>query len=195
MRKYYLYPIILLIITIISTPSMASLKKWLKKEAIPTVKGERPIEIKPYVSIKNDNQFEFRAGPNDARIQVGNAKVQTHQLAKRLVQAGCVYVSGGDVVRCAPDIIERELLNISDGFDTNNPSTIPQSALPQYSNPVVNTSGPILRPGTVMQPCGCWGFSPSPIAFEPRCARSRVTVNACPGFCQFGGIPYSYVCM
>lgn len=176
-------------------PAEAGIGKWLKKEAIPTLKGERPLEIKPYVSVKSSDNVELRLGINEAKIQIGDVKIQTHQLAKRLAQAGCVYATGGDVLRCAPDIVERELLNIADGLESNSPQAQPAASFPGYPSrqPAVPPEG--LMPGTLMQACGCWGFNPPAFAFEPRCSRSRVVVAQCAGYCQAGGFPYGYVCM
>jgi len=179
---------------LLSLPAEAGLKKWLEKEAIPTIKGERPLEIKPYVSVTNQDKFVFRAGPDDLKVKVGEVTIQTHQLRLRLMQAGCVVATSGDVLTCAPDIIQRELLNIADGINPSDPTTLTGS-MPPYTIPGMPTSAPLFLSGTPMQQCGCWGYNPPLVAFEPRCSISRVVVRACPGTCWGGGMPYGYVCM
>ncbi|MGQ2979843.1 MAG: hypothetical protein ACT6Q9_09135 [Polaromonas sp.] len=187
---------LVLAIAVVVLPATASagIGKWLKKEAIPTLKGERPLEIKPYVAVKSDS-VELKLGTNEAKLQVGNVKIQTHQLAKRLVQAGCIYATNGDVLRCAPDILERELLNIADGIDSNSASAGPATALPSYPSAAGYPTFDGFKSGTLMQYCGCWGFNPPPFAFEPRCSQSRVVLNQCMGACNAGGSPYAYTCM
>lgn len=185
---------ILAAMLLLSLPAEAGLKKWLKKEVIPTIKGERPLQIKPYVSVKNDDKIEFRAGPNSVRIKIGDVTIQTHQLRLRLMQAGCVVATSGDVLTCAPDIVERELLNIADRINPSDPATI-TSSMPPYTIPSAPMSAPLFQSGTLMQQCGCWGYNPPNVAFEPRCSFSRVVVNTCPGVCRGGGMPYGYVCM
>ena len=194
--------LITLMLSVTVSESYAGLGKWLRTEVIPTMSGERPLKIKNHISIKHDNKVEFRVGNNSAKIRVGNVTMQTGNLSQRLAQAGCVYATGGDVLKCAPDIVERELLNIADGINTNgghgniSPSFSPP---PPYFNQVSATMQAMpswsLMPGTTMQTCGCWGYNPAPIAFEPKCSRSRVILRVCNGWCQTGGQPYGYVCM
>ena len=51
-----------------------------------------------------------------------------------------------------------------------------------------------LPPGTPMLSCGCWGPSPTPSAYEPRCSSQTVVVSVCNGFCAPGHPLYGYVC-
>lgn len=194
MRTNQVAKVILAATVLLALPSEAGLKKWLQKEVIPTIKGERPLEIKPYVSVKHDNKVEFRVGPNDFKIKVGDVTIQTHQLRLRLMQAGCVVATSGDVLTCAPDIVERELLNIADRINPSDPATI-SGSMPPYIIPAMPIAAPLFQSGTPMQQCGCWGYNPPTVAFEPRCSFSRVLVSACPGVCGGGGMPYGYVCM
>jgi hypothetical protein len=88
-------------------PAHADIFKWIRNEALPTIAGTRPVEIKPYISIKSgSNQIRF--GEDSAMIKIGPVTVQTGKLKRRLAQAGCIYATGGDVATCAPDVIDRE---------------------------------------------------------------------------------------
>ena len=174
-----------------------SVKKWVKSEAIPTIKGERPLNIKPYVTITSDeNHIKFHVDTKDNfQLRIGDVNMSTHQFSKRLAQAGCIVATEGDVVDCAPDILARELVNVADGIDTNNPGSASPDQRPQYSVPVPASSFHVLPPGYGMQMCGCWGFNPPPVAYEPRCMSNRVMIGVCPGMCPAGGSPYGYMCM
>lgn len=101
--------------------SHAGLLKWVKKEALPTISGRRPVEIKPYISVKSGST-QVRLGQDSAMIKVGGVTVQTGKLRLRLAQAACVYATGGDVMTCAPDVIQREASKLFDeiasGIDT-----------------------------------------------------------------------------
>lgn len=44
-------------------------------------------------------------------IRVGDVTIKTHQLQKRLTQAGCTIATHGNVAVCAPDVLEREIRN------------------------------------------------------------------------------------
>lgn len=91
---------------LVAAQANADIFKWIRNEAIPTISGSRPIEIKPYISIKSgSNQIRF--GEDSAMIKIGSVTVQTGKLKLRLAQAGCIYLTG-DVIRCAPDVIDRE---------------------------------------------------------------------------------------
>jgi len=102
-----------------SSTSHAGLGKWFKREVVPTVRGDRKLRIRPSVTIKHGSKFRAEIGRNRASIRVGNVTVKTHQLKKRLAQIGCIYATSGDVVRCAPDILERELSRIAAGHPLN----------------------------------------------------------------------------
>ena len=91
----------------------AGLGKWFKKELVPSITGERPLKIKPYVSIKHKGKMRLKLGTNSAYIQIAGVTVKTHQLRKRLAQAGCVIETGGNVMLCAPDIVHREVQNLA----------------------------------------------------------------------------------
>jgi hypothetical protein len=90
-----------------SSEASAGIFKWIKNEAIPTVTGDRPIVIKPYVSISSD-ALQVRLGEDSAMLKVGGITLQTGKLRLRLLQAGCTYATG-DIMRCAPDVINREV--------------------------------------------------------------------------------------
>jgi hypothetical protein len=75
----------------------------------------------------------------------------------------------------------------------NGPAPVPPS--PPF--PPTQTSGSSmggLLPGTVMQPCGCFGFTNQAVVPEARCMSGAVHIQQCPGFCQMGGAPYAYLC-
>lgn len=108
--------IIFALVATYSQVSSAGLLKWVKKEAMPTLTGQRPVSIKPYVSIQS-GATKIKLGSNSAMIKVGGVTVQTGKLKLRLAQAGCVLATG-DVMTCAPDVIEREAGKIfADVFD------------------------------------------------------------------------------
>lgn len=91
----------------------SQLNKWIDKEVIPTIRGERPLKIKPYIRISHHGKTRLELGDDRLFIQIGDVKVQTHQLRLRLLQAGCILETG-NIVACAPDIIEREIRKIAD---------------------------------------------------------------------------------
>lgn len=103
--------------------AQAGLFKWIRNEALPTVSGTRQIEIKPYVSIKSGST-QFKLGQDSAMIKVGDVTVQTGKLRYRLTQAGCLYATGGDVMTCAPDVVEREarklFVQVGRGIEANS---------------------------------------------------------------------------
>lgn len=175
-----------------------SVKKWVKSEAIPTIKGDRPLNIKPYVTLTSDeNHIKFHVDAKDNfQLQIGDVKMSTHQFSLRLVQAGCIMTTG-DIVDCAPDIFARELANVADRIDPSNPGSILAEHMPQYSvTPNVRPAYNVIPSGYIMQPCGCWGFNPAPVAYEPRCMSNRVVVGICPAAaCYAGGQAYGYMCM
>lgn len=87
----------------------AGLGKWFKKEVIPTVTGDRPLVIKPEISISHGEKMRIQISPNAAYINVGGVTVKTQKLQLRLQQAGCIVETGGNVLQCAPDIVKREV--------------------------------------------------------------------------------------
>ena len=120
MKKQILY-LMTLSIALWADGSQAGLLKWFKKEALPTIAGQRPIEIKPYISVKSGST-QIKLGQDSAMIKIGGVTLQTGKLRQRLAQAGCVYATGGDVMTCAPDVIDREVgkffAEIASGTDT-----------------------------------------------------------------------------
>ncbi|GAB2181693.1 hypothetical protein DLREEDagrD3_19160 [Denitratisoma sp. agr-D3] len=120
MKKKILY-LMTLYVALWSDGSQASLLKWFKKEALPTITGQRPVEIKPYISVKSGST-QIKLGEDSAMIKVGGVTLQTGKLRQRLAQAACVYATGGDVMTCAPDVIDREakklFTEIASGTDT-----------------------------------------------------------------------------
>ncbi|MDO8728351.1 MAG: hypothetical protein Q7K26_00500 [bacterium] len=87
--------------------------KWMRNEALPTISGARPIVIKPYISISSGST-KIRFGNDSVLVKVGDVTVQTNHLRYRLAQAACVYATGGDVMTCAPDVIDREAHKVFD---------------------------------------------------------------------------------
>jgi hypothetical protein len=120
MKKLILY-LVMLAIALWADGSQAGLLKWFKKEALPTITGQRPVEIKPYISVKSGST-QIKLGQDSAMIKVGGVTLQTGKLRQRLAQAACVYATGGDVMTCAPDVIDREarklFTEIASGTDT-----------------------------------------------------------------------------
>lgn len=97
--------------------SHAGLLKWVKKEALPTISGRLPVEIKPYISVKSGST-QIKLGQDSAMIKVGGVTVQTGKLRLRLAQAVCLYATAGDVMTCAPDVIQREASKLFDEMAT-----------------------------------------------------------------------------
>ncbi|MDD5160475.1 MAG: hypothetical protein PHI47_10520 [Sulfuricurvum sp.] len=120
MKKQILF-IVIFSITMWPDGSHAGLLKWFKKEALPTITGQRPVEIKAYISVKSGST-QIKFGQDSAMIKVGGVTLQTSKLRQRLAQAGCVYATGGDIMACAPDLIDREarklFSDIASGTDT-----------------------------------------------------------------------------
>lgn len=120
MKKQILY-VVTLSIVLWADGSHAGLLKWFKKEALPTITGQRPVEIKPYISVKSGST-QIKLGQDSAMIMVGGVTLQTGKLRQRLAQAACVYATGGNVMTCAPDVIDREasklFTEIASGTDT-----------------------------------------------------------------------------
>lgn len=105
-RKMQNKLITFLCVLVISFDAQADLLKYFDTEVKPILTGKKALVIKPYISISSGaNKIKF--GKDAAMIKVGGITVQTTQLQKRLLQAGCVYATG-DVMKCAPDVIDRE---------------------------------------------------------------------------------------
>ena len=79
--------------------SHAGLDKWLREEAIPTLTGERPLEIKDYVSFRHKDIRILVAPLRDrAEIQLGPVSIKTAHLRTRLMEAGAIYSGDGSMV-------------------------------------------------------------------------------------------------
>ena len=87
--------------------AQAGIFKWIKKEVVPTITGERPIVIKDYVKVSS-GATQIKIGQDTAMIKMGGITVQTGKLKLRLAQGACVWTTG-DVMTCAPDFIERQI--------------------------------------------------------------------------------------
>jgi predicted secreted protein len=99
-----------------SCASHAGIGKWWEKEVVGAVTGERPPRIHfDQVSINHNGDKVMALGDDSLFLQVGDVTIKTHQLKKRLVQAGCIIVTEGNVAKCAPDILAREAGKIANG--------------------------------------------------------------------------------
>lgn len=128
----------------------AGLLKWLNTEVIPTVKGERPLAIKPYVSFSHGDT-QIKLSDNAAMVKVGGITVQTQQLKLRLAQAGCIATTG-DVFSCAPDIVEREAKKL---FDNATSSATSSASTLTFSDfvPAISQNIPLpINGGAVSMP-------------------------------------------
>jgi len=117
-----------LVSSLCAGPAHAGLGKWFKKEFVPTITGERPLRVKPYVSVQHEGKMRFKLSADSVYIHVAGVTVQTHQLQKRLAQAGCVIETGGNVLVCAPDIVAREVQKlVSEQRSAGQPGPHPPS--------------------------------------------------------------------
>ena len=107
-----------------SSASDAGFFKWVKKEAIPAVTGKRPPKIHlDRVTVTHKGKKRIELGADHAYVKIGDVSIKTHQLRKRLAQAGCIIATEGNVAYCAPDILDRELKNIAkSGYGLDEPS-------------------------------------------------------------------------
>lgn len=157
-----LLTILFLIIGFLPVTAKADFWKYLDQELIPTVTGNRQIEIKPYISIKSGSTA-VKFSSDAAMIKVGGVTVQTTKLKQRLLQAGCVYMTGGDVYTCAPDIIDREaqkLFNqISQGIDVDVPGTPTPNTAQQDSLKFVENGMTEIKWGEPKGPAVGYDFS------------------------------------
>lgn len=146
LSKFNLYVLFVSFLAFLPLQAQADILKWVRKEALPTITGKRPVEIKPYVSIKSGST-SIKLGQDEAMIKVGNVTVQTGKLKYRLAQAGCLYATGGDVMTCIPDIIDREanklFSQVAKGIEPNSdlppplkPKAPPGSTVPVRDGPL-----------------------------------------------------------
>jgi hypothetical protein len=83
--------------------------KWVGTEVIPSVTGERKIEIKPYIAITHDGQ-SILVGTNEAHIKVAGFSASTQHLSQRLMELGCIAETGGTAALiCASALINQEI--------------------------------------------------------------------------------------
>jgi hypothetical protein len=133
------------IVLFISAPiqARADIFKWINKEALPTIKGQKPINIKPYISVKSD-VVEVKLGKDAAMIKVGPVTVQTSKLRLRLAQAACTYATG-DIYTCAPDVINREarklFTQVANGIEPNSDLANSKPPSPKPTPPKPTGSG------------------------------------------------------
>lgn len=105
MRYLTIFALFFLVVSPIEAD--AGLKKWLKKEVVPTITGKRPLNIDPNrISIKHNGKRVFEYKDDSLFIQAGDVKFQTSQLRKRIAQVGAIY-SGNTAV--LSDVINEQL--------------------------------------------------------------------------------------
>lgn len=105
----------LIMLVVFSASAYAGFFKWMHSEALPTVFGQRQINIDPSrITITHNGKTYLEINQDSASIKIGDISIKTTQLRKRLAQAGCIYASGNPF-RCAPDILEREINAITNG--------------------------------------------------------------------------------
>jgi|GEM_PF-3079658 hypothetical protein len=102
--KIWLLTIHLVLITGVFTrinAQFGGLKKWFNTEVVPTIKGERPLNVDPTrVRVSHDGKDILRAsseGSGSVYVDFGVAKLQTSDLQKRISQAGAI-LSGNTAV-------------------------------------------------------------------------------------------------
>lgn len=74
--------------------SFGDFGKWIENEVVPTVTGERPLEVKPYISVTHNGEQNFyyrpvnpAIGDNGAlRVSYNGNTLQTNNLALREMQ-------------------------------------------------------------------------------------------------------------
>jgi ribosomal protein S19 len=108
-------------------------------------------------------------------------------------------ITNGWVSSCSADPRCRDDQNAKMPQTTHQGATAPAAmallpAQQQTPAPVNSTTEGLLRPGSVMQTCGCWGPNPRLTAPEPKCQNGQVVHSPCPGSCPSGKAPYAYVC-
>ncbi|MBM5459031.1 DUF4157 domain-containing protein [Pseudomonas sp. P66] len=76
------------------------------------------------------------------------------------------------------------------GPSTTIPTPVPPPPPPP---PIFVSNPPVMRSGTMVSGCGCWGATTGFIS-DLRCASGRSMAVACQGFCPGGGAPYGWMC-
>jgi hypothetical protein len=131
------------------------------QDVIDVVRGKKPLEVKPYVALSHDGKRVqispeavqaikdgkkiFELGSDNLYLRFGDLTVQTHQLRKRLLQAGCVIESGGNIALCAPDVFAREVQKLAQTQQANPrvyPNNQQSPSLPYNPQQPVPVYGP-----------------------------------------------------
>ncbi len=160
MKKQIAY-VVTLGIALWANGSQAGLLKWVKKEALPTIAGQRPVEIKPYISVKSGST-QIKLGQDSAMIKVGGITLQTGKLRQRLAQAGCIYATGGDLMTCAPDVIDREARKLFTEIASGTDAT--ESSAGGVSGTGADTAGPKFEDGKMTEIP--WGPPKASVGFD-----------------------------
>jgi hypothetical protein len=112
------------------------------------------------------------------------------------------------ILKGATEVVKNQRINIHDLHDfeiaadnkANSLADTIWNNMQARDNSSSNHPPPIVKPtnvfpsGTLMQPCGCTGFTSQTEAQEPKCTSGGVVLQVCPGMCAAGGHPYGYVC-
>jgi hypothetical protein len=104
--------VLLFVLFLCTSQANAGLDDWIIQEVIPTVKGNKPLKIKQFVRVTHNGKKRIELSNNSAFIKIGDVTIKTNQLRERLVQIGCI-VETGNIVACAPDVLEQELLRVA----------------------------------------------------------------------------------
>lgn len=84
------------------TPALAW--RWAPgQRLIDGVRGKKPL-----VRVSTGGRTIFKLQGNSLHLDLGVARIKTHQLVKRLRQVGCM-IQDGNILRCAPDVVAREI--------------------------------------------------------------------------------------
>lgn len=75
------------------------------RDAQKIIRGEK--KIKPYIKISH-KRHHVRISKNRASIKIGRVSLKTTRLKQRFAQGACIYGTG-NVYKCAPDIVNREM--------------------------------------------------------------------------------------
>jgi len=117
----------------------SGLKKWFNTEVVPTVKGERPLNIDPTsVRISHDGKDILRAsseGQGSVYVDFGVAKIQTSDLQTRVAQAGAIF-SGNTAVMTQVAFEQFQKFNEKALKDAQEKSELTVSTTPP-SKPIV----------------------------------------------------------
>ncbi|WP_220801229.1 hypothetical protein [Roseobacter sp. OBYS 0001] len=143
-RGVRFFAVFVLVLSVFSANEAdAGLKKWLKKEVVPTITGKRPLKIDPNrISIKHNGKRVFEYKDDSLFIQAGDVKFQTSQLRKRIAQAGAIY-SGNTAV--LSDVLNEQLQKEIAKAEAEGIITV--SSEPPASDPVAANPSP--NPETV----------------------------------------------